>query len=56
MFQEHIDNPGDPDIGTVRLSGNQTTDAPYDQVDLHPILAGMIQFVYHILVMQSVHL
>ena len=28
MFQEHIDNPGDPDIGTVRLSGNQTTDAP----------------------------
>lgn len=56
MFQKHIHYTSNLDIRTERTVRNQATNPPDNQVDFHPVLACVIQFIDHILVMQSVHL
>ena len=47
MFQKTVDNTGNTNIATKRLSGNQTAYSSYNQIYFYPSFACFVQFVYH---------
>jgi len=57
MLQKTADHRLDPDmLRHARHAGAQATDAPHDQVDLHPGIAGGIEFFNQRRIDQAVHL
>ena len=56
MFQEHIDYARNTYVPAIRTVRNQTTDATYYQVYLHSAFTGSVKAIYHVCVMQTVHL
>ena len=57
VFQKAVDNGNHADIiRNARQSGPQAANAPNDQVDLHPGLAGRVEFFDEGLVNQTVEL
>ena len=56
MLKEPVNDADGLDVvAESGYSRYQTTDAPNDELDLHPGLAGFIQFINHGCIFQAVH-